>query len=317
MKITFLDRATIGPSVSITRPSVEHVWEEYDRTPPERVAERIADSDVVITNKAPIRAEHIAQAKKLSMISVAATGYDIIDLPACKDADIVVSNVRGYAEHAVPEHTFALILALRRAIVAYRSDVINGEWQKAGQFCFFNHPIQDLNGARLGIIGAGVIGQRVAQIANAFGMETVFAARKDAARVDSAYMPFQEVIESSDIISCHAPLTPSTHHLISTREFAAMKKRPLLINTSRGGLVDEQALVDALNRGLIAGAGFDVLSQEPPAEDHPLLQVAHQPNVIVTPHVAWASDDAMAELWRQTVEAVDAFAQGSPVRTLT
>jgi len=317
MKITFLDRATIGPTIEIVRPGAKHDWQEFDRTSPEQVAERIADSDIVITNKAPIRAEQLASAKNLKMISVAATGYDVIDIEACKKAGVAVCNVRGYAQNTVPEHTFSLILALRRGIVGFRQDVINGEWEKADQFCFFNHPIKDLAGSRLGILGEGVIGQGVARIARGFGMEPVFAAHKGVEGLGPLYTPWQEVIETSDIITCHAPLTPHTRHMISTAEFESMKQQPLIINTSRGGLVDEAALVDALNRDLIAGIGFDVLTKEPPAPDNPLLTILDRPNVIVTPHVAWASEEAMSEVWRQTIEAVDRYIDNTPVRLLT
>ena len=303
--------------MDIVRPHGEYEWREYDRTTPQLVAERIADSDIVITNKAPVRAEQLLSAKKLKMISVAATGYDVIDLAACTNAGITVSNVRGYAENTVPEHTFSLILALRRGIIGYRQDVIDGEWQKADQFCFFNHPIKDLAGSRIGIVGEGVIGQGVARIARAFGMEPVFAAHKGVNGLGPLYTPWQEVLETSDVITCHAPLTPATQGMISTPEFAAMKKKPLLINTSRGGLVDEAALVHALDHGFIAGAGFDVLTREPPRPDNPLLKVIDYPNFILTPHIAWASQEAMTEVWRQTVEAIEKFVEGSPVRVLT
>jgi len=317
MKIVFLDRDTIGPTVKIARPTVEHEWQEYDRTSPAQVAERIADADIVITNKAPIRSEQLTTAPNLKMISIAATGYDVIDVDACKSAGVTVSNVRGYAENTVPEHTFALILALRRGIIGYRQDVINGEWEKADQFCFFTHPIKDLAGSRIGILGEGVIGQGVARIARSFGMEPVFAAHKGVSGLGPLYTPWQEVIETSDVITCHAPLMPATKNMISTPEFKAMKQKPLLINTSRGGLVDEAALVDALDRGLISGAGFDVLTKEPLSSDNPIMKVIERPNFILTPHVAWASQEAMTEVWRQTVEAVDAFVQGNAVRVLT
>lgn len=312
MKIVFLDRDTIGPTVTITRPGFEHEWVEYGKTPPEKVAERIADADIVLTNKAPIRAEQVAAAPKLKMISIAATGYDVIDIPACKARGITVSNVRGYATNTVPEHAFALILALRRSLVGFRQDVIEGEWEKSGQFCFFNHPIKDLAGSRLGIIGEGALGASMAQIARAFGMEPVFAAHKGVTGLGPLYTPWDEVIETSDVITLHAPLMPATRHMISTPEFEAMKNKPILVNTSRGGLVDEAALVDALDRGLIAAAGFDVLTAEPPAPDNPLLKVLDYPNVIVTPHVAWASEEAMQTLWNQVVEHVENFVSGTP-----
>lgn len=315
-KIVFLDRDTMGPSVEIVRPDFEHEWVEYGKTAPHEVAARISDADLVITNKAPIRAEQLADAKKLKMISIAATGFDVIDVPACANQGVVVSNVRGYAENTVPEHAFALILALRRGIVGYRQDVINGEWQKSGQFCFFNHPIADLAGSRLGIIGEGVIGQNVARIARGFNMDVVFAAHKGVTGLGPLYTPWDEVIETSDVITLHSPLMPATRNMIATAEFERMKNTAILVNTSRGGLVDEAALVDALERGLIAGAGFDVLTKEPPEPDNPLLKVLERPNFILTPHTAWASDEAQAEVWRQVIYHLEKFQAGEPVNTL-
>lgn len=317
MRVVFLDRATMGPTVEITPPDFPHEWIQHDRTREDQVVERLQGANIAITNKAPIREEMLKQLPDLKMISVAATGYDVIDVAACKAAGIQVSNVRGYAKHTVPEHTFSLILGLRRSISAYCDDVINGEWQKADQFCFFNHPIKDLAGSRLGIIGEGAIGQSVATIGRAFGMEPVFAAHKGVDGLGPLYTPWDEVIETSDVISIHAPLTPSTRNCLSTAEFARMKRKPLIINTARGGLVDEAALVAALDVGQIAGFGFDVLTKEPPVENNPLMTVLDRPNVLVTPHIGWASEEAMTEVWRQTISAVNAFAKGIPENVLT
>ena len=315
-KIVFLDRDTMGPSVSIVRPEFEHEWVEYGKTSPAEVAERIRDADLVITNKAPIRAEQLATASHLKMISVAATGFDVIDIPACEEHGVIVSNVRGYAENTVPEHAFALMLALRRGIVGYRQDVINGEWQKSGQFCFFNHPIADLAGSRLGIIGEGVIGQNVARIARGFKMDVVFAAHKGVSGLGPLYTPWDEVIETSDVITLHSPLMSATRNMIAAPEFKRMKNTAILVNTSRGGLVDEAALVDALEQGQIAGAGFDVLTKEPPEADNPLLKVLERTNFILTPHTAWASNEAQAEVWRQVIHHLERFQAGSPTNTL-
>ncbi|KGD86410.1 D-2-hydroxyacid dehydrogenase [Rhizobium sp. YS-1r] len=316
MKVVFLDRDTIGPSVTITRPSFAHEWVEYGKTAPEDVAARIADADIVITNKAPVREQAIAAASKLKMIAVAATGYDVIDLAFAKERGITVSNVRGYAVNTVPEHTFALIFALRRSIVGFRQDVIAGEWQRANQFCFFNHPIRDLAGSTLGIFGRGALGKSVAKIAEAFGMKVIFAARKGTETIEPGYTAFDDVLKTADIITFHMPLTPTTRNLIGIEEFRRMKKRPLIINTARGGLVNEADLVTALNEGLIAGAGFDVLTKEPPAPDNPLLAVLERPNVIVTPHVAWASDEAMQTLWAQVISHIENFKKGTPTNVL-
>ncbi|AYC99491.1 D-2-hydroxyacid dehydrogenase [Neorhizobium sp. NCHU2750] len=315
-KIVFLDRDTIGPAVTITRPDFPHEWVEYGKTAEIDVAERIHDADIVITNKAPVRDASIAGAAKLKMITVAATGYDVIDLASAKARGIVVSNVRGYAVNTVPEHTFALIFALRRSIIGFREDVIGGEWQRANQFCFFNHPIRDLAGSTIGILGGGTLGKSVARIAEALGMTVLFAGRKGASEVAEGYTPFETVLETADIITLHMPLKPETRDLIGIAEFRKMKKHPLIINTARGGLVNEADLVTAINEGLIAGAGFDVLTKEPPAADNPLLSIISRPNVILTPHVAWASDEAMQGLWSQVIGHIENFEKGTPSNVL-
>jgi glycerate dehydrogenase len=177
-KIVFLDRGTFAPEVELTRPDVEHEWVDYDNTPADKIVERLQGATIAITNKVPIRRETLEQLPDLKMVSVAATGFDVIDVPACRDHGVAVSNVRGYATHTVPEHTFGLIFALRRGIAGYKQDVANGKWQESGQFCFHTHPIKDLAGSVLGIFGEGNLGQGVADIAKAFGMKPVFAAHK-------------------------------------------------------------------------------------------------------------------------------------------
>jgi glycerate dehydrogenase len=315
-KIVFLDRATLAPQIHLNRPTFEHELIEYNTTTPDQVVARLEKATIAITNKVPLTRDILEKLPELKLIAVAATGTDIIDKTACAEQNIVVSNIRGYAVNTVPEHTFALMLALRRNITAYRNDVLTGEWQKSGQFCFFNHAIKDLSGATLGIIGEGVLGQRVAEIAKAFGMKPIFAAHKGREGLGPLYTPWDEMLATSDIITIHSPLTPQTRDMISTKEFRAMKKAPLLINTARGGLVDEAALVEALDEGLISGAGFDVLTSEPPAADNPLMRVASRPNVIVTPHVAWASDEAQQTLADQLMDNVAAFVAGNPVNVV-
>jgi glycerate dehydrogenase len=311
-KIVFLDRSTIGPSVTVNKPGFDHEWVEYDRTAPDQVIERLQGADIAVSNKVPIRRNAIEALPDLKMICIPATGYDAFDIDACRERGIVVSNVRGYAVNTVPEHTFALILALRRSLVGFRQDVIDGEWQKAAQFCLFNHPIKDLAGSNLGIFGEGVLGQGVATLARAFGMNVMFAAHKGVEGLGPLYTPFDQVVEEADILTMHAPLMPGTKNMISDREFGMMKKKPLIINASRGGLVDEAALVRALDAGQISGIGFDVLTSEPPQPDNPLLAVLDRPNVIVTPHTAWASDEAMQTLWDQVVEHLENFQKGAP-----
>ena len=311
-KLVFLDRSTIAPQVRLRRPQFAHELIEHENTHPGQVVERLAGASVAILNKVPLRADALAQLPDLKLIAVAATGTDCVDKETCKARGIAVSNIRGYAVNTVPEHTFALLLALRRNVVAYRESVIAGRWQQSGQFCFFDHPIHDLAGARLGIIGEGVLGQRVAGIARAFDMVPMFAAHKGVSGLGPLYTPWQEVLETSDIITLHSPLTPRTRGMIAMPEFRAMRRRPLLINTARGGLVDETALVEALDQGLISGAGFDVTSNEPPAPDNPLLKIAARPNVILTPHVAWASDEAQQSLADQLMDNIESFIAGRP-----
>lgn len=311
-RIVFLDRATVPDDIVIRRPGFPHTWTDHDRTAPADVVARCRDATIVVTNKVPIRAEAIAALPDLEMIAVSATGTDIVDLVAAAERGIVVSNVRDYAATSVPEHTFALILALRRSLVAYRQSVIDGAWQRAGQFCFFDHPIRDLAGATLGVVGAGSIGAAVARIGSALGMTVLLAEHKGARRVRPGYTAFGEVLAECDVLTLHCPLTPQTRGLIGAAEFAAMARCPLLINTARGGLVDEGALAAALDGGKIAGAGFDVASAEPPPPDHPLMRLAARPNVILTPHVAWASHEAITALCGQLIDNIEAFAAGRP-----
>ncbi|WP_104401436.1 D-2-hydroxyacid dehydrogenase [Vibrio penaeicida] len=309
-RIVFLDRDTIAPNIERAKPDFPHHWVEYPKTSTDQVVERIGDAEIVVTNKVPIRAKDIECLPNLKMIAVAATGYDVIDIEACHKSNIVVSNVRGYAVNTVPEHTFSLILALRRNLVGYRQDVINGEWQKSGQFCFFNHDIQDLAGSRLGVIGSGAIGQAVANIGRAFGMEVVFSERKNASECRKGYVSFDDVLATSDVVSLHSPLTSATRNMIDEPELHRMKTSAILINASRGGLVNERALVNAIQGKSIAAAGFDVLTKEPPENTNPLFEIADMPNVILTPHTAWASQSAIQEVWRQVIENIESFNLG-------
>ena len=317
-RIVFLDRDTIAPEITVRRPAFAHTWAEYPRTAPDELAERLANgANIVITNKVPLRAASLERGPGLKLIAVAATGTDVVDIGYCRDHGIAVSNIRGYAANTVPEHTFALIFALRRNLLAYADAVRRGRWQEAGQFCFFDYPIRDLAGSNLGIIGEGVLGQRVAEIGRALGMRIMFAAHKGRSDLGPLYTPWDEVMETSDVITLHAPLTSQTRNMIGMAEFRAMRRRPLLINTARGGLVDEADLAAALREGLIAGAGFDVLTSEPPAGDNPLLGLLDAPNFILTPHVAWASDQAMQTLADQLIDNIENFVRGEPTNLVT
>jgi glycerate dehydrogenase len=311
-RVVFLDTGTFPRGIIIRDLSFPHEFVFHERTSADEVAGRIVEADIVITNKVPLRRDALGLAPKLKMIAVAATGYDVIDLDACAEFGVTVSNIRNYAINTVPEHTFALILALRRSITAYRQSVAAGDWQRSGQFCYFDYPINDLSGSTLGIIGDGVLGRAVADLGRAFGMRVLFSSYKGVSGMGPLYTPFEEVLRQSDVITLHAPLTASSRNMIGAPEFALMERRPLLINTARGGLVDEEALYDALVNKQIAGAGFDVVTAEPPPSDHPFMRLLELPNFILTPHVAWASREAIQGLTDQLIENVELFWRGTP-----
>jgi glycerate dehydrogenase len=313
-RVVFLDRASLKAKVRTPKGTGAYV--EYDKTSPDEVVPRLEGADVAILNKVPMRAPTLERLPDLKMIAVAATGYDVVDVAYCKAHGIAVANIRNYAVHTVPEHAFMMILALRRSLLAYREDVQNGVWNKSDQFCFFSHPIGDLHGSTLGIIGEGAIGQATAAIGRAFGMTVLFADHPPPKVEGVSFTPHAEVLAQSDVISLHCPLMPSTRNLIDLAAFRKMKRSAVLINTARGGLVDESALIQALDEGLIAGAGFDVLTVEPPKNGHPLLDV-RRPNFILTPHIAWASDGAMQFLADQLIDNIDSWAAGKPQHLVT
>ena len=312
-QIVFLDRDSLHASVRA--PAFAHQWRDHPATAPDQVVARLAGATIAITNKVPLRAADIARLPDLKMIAVAATGTDIVDLAAARERGIVVANIRNYSLVSVPEHCFALLLALRRNLMAYARDVAAGKWQQAPQFCLFDHPIADLSGSTLGIVGYGALGQRVAQLGRAFGMHIAVASRSPVADPSVESLPLAELLRVADVVSLHLPLNEATRHMIGAAELASMKRTALLINTARGGLVDEAALADALRAGVIGGAGFDVLSREPPRDSNPLLEL-DLPNFILTPHVAWASAGAMQTLADMLVDNLEAFVAGAPVNVL-
>ncbi|WP_075215968.1 D-2-hydroxyacid dehydrogenase [Mongoliimonas terrestris] len=309
--IVFLDNETLAPQVTLRRPAFDHAWTAYDSTAPDQVVPRCRDASIVVLNKVRLTAEAMEQLPALKLVAVAATGTDCVDKEAAKARGITVVNIRGYAVHTVPEHTFALILALQRAIVPYRAAVLDGAWQRSGQFCFFDAPIRDLGGKRLGIVGAGVLGSRVAAIGRAFDMVVrLYDPWAPASTPD--LVSFEDLIGESDIITLHCPLTADTEGLIGMAAFRRMKRQPLIINTARGGIVVEDDLETALDEGLVSGAGIDVTMPEPPPADGPLMRMAARPNVIVTPHVAWASNEAQQALADQLIGNIEAYVAGTP-----
>lgn len=303
--IVFLDRETL--SAELRTPNFPHSYREYAVTRGPEVVERLKDATIAIINKVPMRKETLAQLPKLKLIAVAATGTDVIDKDYCRTAGITIVNIRNYAFNTVPEHVFALIFALRRNLVAYREDVRKGAWQRADQFCFFPHPIRDIAGSTIGIIGFGALGKSVAQRAKALGMRVL--ATDIVAQPGLVDLP--TVLKESDVVTLHVPLTPQTRAMIGKEQLAMMRRDAILINTARGGLVDEHALAQALEEKVIAGAGFDVLTTEPPKDGNILLEL-DLPNFILTPHIAWASREAMQILADQLVDLIEAFVAGRP-----
>jgi glycerate dehydrogenase len=305
--IVFLDRSTLIADLRI--PDFDHVWVEHPESAPEEVAENLWRATVAITNKAPITRAVLEACPKLRLVAVAATGVNNVDLAACREKGVVVCNIRGYAEHTVPEHVFMMLLALRRNLLAWRNSLREGAWQRASRFCLFDHEMHDLHGSTLGLIGHGNVGAGVERLARAFGMEVLIAEHKGAETIRPGRVPFDEVLARADQISLHTPLTEATRSLIGVREIGLMKRNAVLINTARGGVVDEVALVSALKTRRIAGAGFDVLSVEPPAAGNPLLDL-DLPNFLLTPHVAWSSREAMQALADQLLDNIEAFVRG-------
>lgn len=310
VRIVFLDRATLPDFIELKAFDFAHEVITYAQTKPEEVAGRIAQAQIVITNKVPVSAADLAQADGLKLVAVAATGTNIVDIEACRQKGVVVTNIRNYAVNTVPEHTLALIFSLRRSLLAYHLSVARGRWAQSGQFCYFDYPVSDLADSTLGIFGSGALGSAVASRAQALGMKVLFAARKGETAVKENHTPFEEVIARADILSLHLPLTDGTRHMIGAPELAQMKSTAILINTARGGLVDEAALADALENRQIGGAGFDVVTQEPMPDTHPFMRLMNRPDFILTPHVAWASRQAIQTLADQLVDNINAFERG-------
>ena len=276
------------------------------------------EETIAISNKVSITSAMLAQLPQLKLIAISATGYNIVDLDVCKSAEVAVCNIRGYAVNTVPEHTFSLILALRRNLIESREQVLDGEWVRSNQFCFFNRPIRDLAGSNLGIIGAGALGQSVGRIALAFGMNVMYLNQHIRTAPDHGQLvSLEQLRDEADVLTLHCPLTPDTHNIIDADFLRGMKESSLVINTGRGGLVNEFALADALRNGEIAGAGIDVTEVEPAPLDSPMMQVADLPNVLLTPHVAWASVGGMQTLVDQLIENIEGFVAGEPKNLLT
>lgn len=286
-------------------------WHYHASTAPGSVVERLQGSEVVVTNKVMLEAAQLARLPDLKLIAVAATGVNNVDLDAARRQNIQVCNVTGYATPSVVQHVFMLILALLRQLPAYRAAVAEGRWQQSRHFCLLDYRIDELQEKTLGIIGYGELGQAVARMGEAFGMRCLIA-RRSADDHRAGRLPLSELLQKADIVSLHCPLTEETRHLIGAEQLALMKPGALLINTARGGIVDELALYEALREGHLGGAGMDVLAQEPPIADTPLLS-AQLDNLIVTPHIAWASRAARQRLLDQVADNIAGYLTGEPL----
>ena len=309
LQIVVLDRDTL-----VNRPfefDFPHTLSSYGTTEAHETLARIRGADIVITNKVVISAQAFAENSQLKLVAVTATGVNNVDVEAAKQNGTAVCNIRAYGNESVAEHAFMMMITLMRNLPAYQRDVAAGLWENSPFFCHLGAPMRDLNGKTLAIFGRGNIGKTLATYAQAFKMNVVFAEHKNAQNVRDGYVSFDEAIRSADVVSLNCPLTPQTANMIGEAELQQMKPGAILINCGRGGLVDEAALVAALKYGQIGGAGFDVLTQEPPRDGNPLLK-ARLPNLIVTPHIAWASQEAANRLFDILVDNINRFVAGNP-----
>lgn len=317
MQAVFLDRSSLD-NKDINFSKLEDVFPNihyYSSTAGSQAAARIGMADCAIVNKTPLDRLVLERCPQLRLICVLATGTNNVDLKVAAARGITVMNCRGYGTASLVEHVFMLMLALSRRLLSYAQDVRHGAWARASEFCLLAHPIEELEGRVLGIVGYGEIGRRVAQVAQAFGMSVQLAQRPAAERRDPTRLGMRELLPQVDVLSLHCPLTAETRGLIGAQELARMKRTALLINTARGGIIEETALAEALRTGQIAGAGVDVLTEEPPRQGNPLL-APDIPNLIVTPHCAWGSQQARQRLIDQTAENARRWLAGQPLRVV-
>lgn len=317
MKIVILDGFTLNPG-DLSWDGLKQFGElvVYDRTPADKVVERAQGADIVFTNKTPIGEEAIALLPDLKFIGVLATGYNIVNTEAAKTNNILVANVPGYGTNSVVQLTFALLLELCLHVQRHSDAVMEGRWASSKDFCFWDFPLMELSGKTMGIIGFGSIGQQVADVATAFGMNIVGSSRTvtdQSQRKNFRWADIPTLLKESDVVSIHCPLFPETKGLINKENLGLMKPSAFLLNTSRGPIIVDQDLADALNNNVIAGAGIDVLSVEPPSADNPLFKAK---NCIITPHIAWATKEARIRLMDATVQNLDAFIKGNPINVV-
>lgn len=311
MKAVFLDRGTFLENVELSAPEGVTDYVVYGDTKQQDalIIERCKDADIILANKVKINSEVIAALPQLKLIQLTATGMNNVDVEACKTHGVELYNVAGYAVKSVPEHTFMLMLGALRAALHYHNKVVDGSWEQSGSFCLMDVPLIDLEDKTLGIIGVGTIGERVTEIAKAFGMKVLWAEHQGKTPRNEDYTDFETVLATSDVISLHCPLTEKTEHLINQDTLAKMKQKPLVVNVARGGVVDSHAMAAAVENGQVMGYATDVFEQEPTTNDDPLLRLARNqhPRVIFSPHNAWGSKAAQEKLWDILSQQVSAF----------
>lgn len=316
MKIVILDAFTLYPADSPCWDAMRAIaqCDIYERTAPEQILERAAGAEIVLTNKVPMNAATIAALPSLRYIGVLATGYNIVDTKAAAEHGVTVTNIPAYSTASVAQHVFALLFAAVARVEDYAARVAAGEWSNCADFTFRTGEWYELAGKTMGIVAMGNIGRAVAQIAHALGMNVVaVTSRPEALPSFCTAVDMDTLFRSSDVVSLHCPLTPETKHLVNAGRLASMKPSTIIINTSRGPVVDEEALAQALHKGSIAAAAVDVLSTEPPAADNPLL---HAPRCLITPHIAWASAEARGRLMNIATGNIKAFIKGEPVNVI-
>ncbi|MEO6289621.1 MAG: D-2-hydroxyacid dehydrogenase [Ginsengibacter sp.] len=317
MKIVVLDGYTLNPG-DISWDALHELGEViiYDRTSVENIPERTKDAEVILTNKTPLNADVLSKLPSLKYVGVLATGYNIVDTAKAKHMRIVVSNVPGYGTCSVAQLTFALLLELCHHVQNHSDVVRNGKWSRSADFSFWDYPLVELSGKTIGIIGFGSIGKKVADIVSAFGMNILATSRTHSDQSDRTnfeWATLPGLLEKSDVVSLHCPLVPETQGLINKDSLAKMKRSAFLLNTSRGPLILDEDLANALNNDVIAGAGIDVLTVEPPLENNPLFKAK---NCIITPHIAWATKEARERLMNMAINNLSAFIGGRPVNVV-
>ncbi len=315
MHVTFLDTETLGHDIDFQALSSQaQVWKSYLNTNPEKTREHIGDAEVVISNKVVIDKKIMLACPKLRYIAVCATGYNNIDIKAASELNIAVSNVTGYGTNSVAQHVLSQILCLATHIIDYHQDCQQGLWSESPQFCLMHRPVIELKNKTLGIIGYGELGAAVATLCQAIGMKILIGEQPNSP-LRPGRTPFKELIEQSDFISLHCPLNDTTRSLIDADVLQKMKNSAYIINTARGGIVDETALIAALKNGTIAGAAVDVLTEEPPSLDHPMLDNSI-PNLILTPHSAWTSSNARENMITMLADQLQSYRQGKIINPI-